>query len=159
MKKIIMLKSLIITSFFISLFLFSGCNSTKEVNAQTDSKSSAQTQINQINISLSEITEKAKWYNYEVDNKTISYFAVKASDGRIKVAFDACDICYPEKKGYRQVGSDMICNYCGLKFAIIGIGTENKASGGCWPGYLPATIEGDYLKISKQDLENGKWRF
>ena len=159
MKKIIMLKSLIITSFFISLVLFSGCNSTKEVNAETDSKSSTRTQVNQINIPLSEITAKANWYNYEVDNKTVSYFAVKASDGRIKIAFDACDVCYPEKKGYRQVGSDMVCNNCGLKFAISGIGTENKASSGCWLGYLPATIEGDYLKIRKQDLENGKWRF
>jgi uncharacterized membrane protein len=68
-------------------------------------------------------------------------------------------VCYPEKKGYRQEGNYMVCNNCGLKFAINGIGTENKVSGGCWPGYLPSKIEGQYIIIEKESLENGKWRF
>ena len=159
MKKIYMLKSLIIASFFITLVLFSGCNSAKGANVQTNSKSSPETQVNQISIPVSDISEIAKWYKYETDTKTISFFAVKASDGKIKVAFNACDVCYPEKKGYKQEGSYMVCNNCGLKFAINGIGTENKTGGGCWPGYLPSQISGDNIAIKKSDLENGKWRF
>lgn len=82
MKKIYMLKSLIIASFFITLVLFSGCNSAKEASAQTNSKSSPETHVNQISIPVSDISEIVKLYKYETDTKTISFFAVKASDGK-----------------------------------------------------------------------------
>ena len=34
----------------------------------------------------------------------------------------------------------MVCNNCGNKYPIDGLGTENKNPGGCWPGYLPSTV-------------------
>ena len=158
MKKINRIKAILITSFIIAVFLFSGCISEGQNNIQTN-KPIPEKQVNQIGIPISEISQTAKFYKYDYDGKTISFFAVKSSDGQLKVAFNACDVCYPEKKGYRQEGNFMVCNYCGLKFPINGIGTENKVSGGCWPGYLPSKIEGNYLSISKKDLENGNWRF
>ncbi|KYC46316.1 MAG: hypothetical protein APG12_00683 [Candidatus Methanofastidiosum methylothiophilum] len=159
MKRITLFKSLIITSFFITLFLASGCNSVKEIDTKSQKASNSDAQINQISIEISDVSENAKWYKYEKDGKVLSFFVLKGSDGKIRVAFDACYICYPEKKGYRQEGSYMVCNNCDLVFAINGIGTENKVSGGCWPGYLTSKIEGNYVKIEKIDLENGKWRF
>ncbi len=108
---------------------------------------------------LSEISEQARWYEYEIGGTKIRFFAVKAADGSIKTGFDACDVCYKAKKGYRQDGGIVVCNNCGKRYPISSIGTENKNPGGCWPGYLPSSIEGEYVVIKKSDLESGKWRF
>ena len=110
-------------------------------------------------IPLSEITETSKFYEYESGTTNIRFFAVKAFEGTIKVGFDACDVCHDSKKGYRQEGDNMICNNCGNKYPLIGLGTENKKAGGCWPGYLPSEIDGENIIIQKSDIEEGKWRF
>jgi len=110
---------------------------------------------NVISIPLLEITEKAKFY----ESDGIKFFAVKASDGSIKTAFDACDVCYSNHKGYRQEGNSMICNNCGNKYPISGLGTENLRGGGCWPGYLPNTIKEENFIIKISDLEKGRYRF
>ncbi|MFH1364784.1 MAG: DUF2318 domain-containing protein [Candidatus Aenigmatarchaeota archaeon] len=110
-------------------------------------------------LSLSDITSTAKWYKYDSGGTEIRFFAVKASDGSIKTGFDACDVCYGSHKGYRQEGDYMVCNNCGNKYPINGLGTENKNPGGCWPGFLPNTVSGDNLLIKNADIEGGKWRF
>lgn len=120
---------------------------------------SVKTEEDKIKIPLSEISETAKFYEYVYDGKTIRYFVVKSDDGSIKTGFDACDVCYKFGKGYRQEGKYLVCNNCGRKFPISGLGTENKNPGGCWPGYLPSSVDGDNLVIKKSDLEKGKWRF
>lgn len=122
------------------------------------SPTSASTEEN-IKISLSEISGNVKWYEYDSNGVKVRFFAVKASDGSIKTGFDACDICYKNKKGYRQEGNYLVCNNCGKRFAISGLGTENKNPGGCWPGYLPSYVSGEELTIKKADLEGGRWRF
>ena len=108
-----------------------------------------------VEIPLSEITEQAQFYNYN----GIKYFVVKASNGDIKTAFDACDVCYSSKKGYRQEGDYMVCNNCGNKYPISGLGTKNLQGGGCWPGYLPSKIKGENLIIKESDLNKGRDRF
>jgi uncharacterized membrane protein len=112
---------------------------------------------NFVKIPVSEITDKAKFYSFDADGVNVNYFAVRGSDGKIRTAFDACDVC-GGSKGYRQEGDDMVCNNCGRFFDIDSIGTANKG-GGCWPSFLSNTIEGDYVKISKLDLANGAFRF
>jgi len=129
-----------------------------------------------VKIPLPEISGQAKFYEHE----GIKYFVVQASDtqgghenpkegrvplrglqagGSVKTAFDACDVCYKSGKGYRQQGSDMICNNCGNYYPISGLGTENLAGGGCWSGYLPSKVEGEYLVIKETDLNKGAYRF
>jgi len=148
-----MLNALIAIGILFGAILFPGCSST--VNR---SKANS-VNFEQINITIPEITETATFYKYESQDKTVSFFAVKSFGGKIKVAFNACDVCYPEKKGYRQEGNYMVCNYCGLKFSINEIGTENKVGGGCWPSYLPFQVRGNNIVIEKSALEDGKWRF
>ena len=36
------------------------------------------------------------------NNTTIRYFLLKSIDGVVRAAFDACDVCWPEGKGYVQ---------------------------------------------------------
>jgi uncharacterized membrane protein len=110
-------------------------------------------------IPLADIADNAfHYYSYNSSDTAIKYFVVKDSSGTIHTAFDACDVCYAAKKGYRQSGDYAQCNNCGKTFAIANIGTENTA-GGCWPGYLPNEIPGDNIVLKNSDLESGKYRF
>lgn len=129
------------------------------VMSRTDSRTDAPSRQEEIRIPLSELSEKAVWYEYNPWKITVKYFAVKAEDGSIKTGFDACDVCYRSKKGYSQDGSLMVCNNCGNRYPVSGLGTENKTRGGCWPGYLPSYVDGDYLVIKSSDLDKGRWMF
>ena len=96
---------------------------------------------------------KARFFKYEDAGKEIAFFAVKAADGSYKIAFDACDACYRDKKGYEQQGDKMNCKNCNQKFAINRLGPN--ASGGCNPGYLPHQLNGSTISISVNDLKSG----
>lgn len=95
----------------------------------------------------------ARFYKYTKDGKEIRYFVVKTLDGGYKAAFDACDSCYREKKGYEQQGGVMNCRNCNQKFAIDRLGPN--ATGGCNPGYLAANLKGDMISISENALKEG----
>ncbi|NTW98792.1 MAG: DUF2318 domain-containing protein [Geobacteraceae bacterium] len=96
---------------------------------------------------------KSHFYKFEAGGKEIAFFAVKASDGSYKTAFDACDSCYRSKKGYEQQGDKMNCKNCNQKFAINRLGPN--ATGGCNPGYLPHQQNGGTVTIKAADLKDG----
>jgi uncharacterized membrane protein len=150
MKKALLLLSL------LGILAFSGCVSETPAGQASLGEGPAS---DQVLIPLEKVGTQAKFYEFESGGKTVRFFAVKASDGSIKTAFDACDVCFNSKKGYRQEGKDMLCNNCGNRYPIDGLGTENKRPGGCWPGYLPSRIEGSNLVIEKSDLAAGVSRF
>lgn len=95
----------------------------------------------------------ARFYKYTNDGKEIRYFVVKTLDGGYRAAFDACDSCYRDKKGYEQQGGVMNCRNCNQKFAIDRLGPN--ATGGCNPGYLAANVQGDMISISENALKDG----
>ena len=99
-----------------------------------------------------------KKYSFDTNGVTVKYLVVKGLDGKIRTAFDACDVCGGDK-GYRQEGNDVVCNNCGRHFDIGDLGTSNTAGGGCWPSFLTHTVEGDYILISKAELAAGVFRF
>ena len=118
-----------------------------------------ETTESEVFIPVSDITTTAKYFRDTIDGVTVKYFVVEGEDGEIHTAFDACDVCYREKKGYSQEGSNMICNNCGNQYPTNCIGTQNSAGGGCWPGYLKTSFEGDNLVISKTELTKGTYYF
>jgi uncharacterized membrane protein len=100
---------------------------------------------------------KAKYFSYKTpEGITIKYFVVKSSDGVIRAAFDACDVCWPEGKGYTQKGDFMVCNNCGKQFKTTRV---NEVSGGCNPGPLARKIENDQVVIKAEDITKGKRYF
>jgi uncharacterized membrane protein len=110
-------------------------------------------QASDVRIPVSEISTKAKFFDYNTaDKRSVRFFVIKSSDGVYRAALDACDTCFHSKKGYRQEGDDMVCNNCGLKFhsALI-----NEVAGGCNPIGVPRTIDGDQIVIKANDLERG----
>ncbi|MSM38125.1 MAG: DUF2318 domain-containing protein [Geobacter sp.] len=96
---------------------------------------------------------KAHFYAINEGGKEVAFFLVKAADGSLKTAFDACDVCYKEKKGYEQNGDAMVCKNCKMKFATSKIGPH--AVGGCNPSYLPSRPAGANIVISVADLRAG----
>lgn len=123
-------------------FVFSGRKSTGTGTVGAD-----------LSIQLAEITSQAKFYKYTASGgQEIGFFVVKSSDGVIRAAFDACDVCYPAHKGYYQEGDDMVCRKCGRHFPSKDV---NDVTGGCNPVALARAVEGDRLLIKASDLEGG----
>ena len=94
----------------------------------------------------------AHYFTVNSNGKEIKFFVLKSRDGVVRAAFDACDVCFPEKKGYRQEGEFMICNNCGQKFHSSRI---NVVKGGCNPSPLAREAKGDHLEISMSDVATG----
>ncbi len=111
-------------------------------------------------IDTTNIGSKATFYNYSIDGITIRLFAVKASDGTIRMAFNTCQVCNPSPKAYFiQNGKNFVCQNCKNSFATDNIGKEK---GGCNP--IPITtnerIDGENtITITKQFLECYKDNF
>ena len=99
---------------------------------------------------------KARHYVYENDGIEVKFFILKSSDGVIRTAFDACDVCWRSGKGYEQKDDFMICRNCGMSFRSTGI---NVLRGGCNPAPLSSKIEGEELIISKSALNEGRGYF
>ena len=100
---------------------------------------------------------KARFYQYKAgDGTLIKYFIIKSSDGVIRAAFDACDVCWPEGKGYEQKGDYMVCRNCGKRFASIKV---NEVKGGCNPAPLNRQVSGDQTMIKVKDILEGRQYF
>ncbi len=111
-----------------------------------------------VKISLYQLGNNSQFYTYDSSGVSIRYFAVVGSDGSVHVALDACDVCYAQKRGYRQVGEVMKCNNCGKEFAVNSIGTENL-TGGCWPSHLPVSLEGNDVVVQISNLTGKRYMF
>ena len=99
----------------------------------------------------------ARFYRYTtVAGREVKFFVMKSSDGVLRAAFDACDTCYRERKGYRQQGDVMVCNNCGRTFRSVDI---NVLQGGCNPAPLERTLAGDQLVLKAASLELGTTYF
>jgi uncharacterized membrane protein len=99
---------------------------------------------------------EAHHYTYHADGADIQFFVLKSSDGVIRAAFSACDVCFLEKQGYRQEGDEMICNNCGQRFPSELI---NEVRGGCNPSPIDRTIEGGEVVILIDDILAGAGYF
>jgi uncharacterized membrane protein len=100
---------------------------------------------------------KARHYSFAAPGGiTIKYFIIKSSDGVIRAAFDACDVCWASGKGYQQEGDAMVCRNCGKRFASKLV---NEVKGGCNPAPLKRTIKGDKLVVQTKDILEGRHYF
>jgi len=94
----------------------------------------------------------ARYFRYQGKQGAIDFFLVKSQDGVIRAAFDSCDVCYKEKKGYRQEGNKMVCNNCDMAFRTDMI---NQVKGGCNPAPLERNLVGNEIVIRVAALERG----
>ncbi len=106
-----------------------------------------------VRLALADISDgRAHFYTFQAGGKAIPFFVLKSSDGVIRAAFDACDVCFPARKGYHQEGDEMVCNNCGTRFPSASI---NEVRGGCNPAPLTRQVQGDRVIIQASDLLAG----
>jgi len=99
---------------------------------------------------------KARHFEHTDGKFTIRYFILKSSDGILRAAFDACDVCWPAGKGYYQEGDHMVCRNCGRRFASVRV---NEVKGGCNPAPLNRSVQNGKLVIQVKDILEGKQYF
>lgn len=95
---------------------------------------------------------QARHFTYDAGGVEVKYFVMKSADGEYRAAFDACDVCYANKKGYSQQGDVMVCNNCGQRFDSTQI---NEVRGGCNPSPIERTTDGQSLLLKTADLQVG----
>jgi uncharacterized membrane protein len=96
---------------------------------------------------------QAKYFQYPAGNGiTVRFFILRSSDGVVRAAYDACDVCWREGKGYYQEGDFMVCRNCGQRFASVKV---NEIKGGCNPAPLDRTVVGNKLVIKTADILQG----
>lgn len=105
-----------------------------------------------IRVPAKDVSETAKFFKFDADGVTVKYFLIKAPDGSIRAALDACDACYPEKKGYKQAGEFMVCQNCGMKFHVSRV---SMVKGGCNPHPVASRVDGSDVVIAKAELASG----
>jgi uncharacterized membrane protein len=106
-----------------------------------------------ISIPVSQVNDgAAHFFSANVGGTTVKYFVMKAPDGTLRTAFDACDVCFPYKKGYHQQGTSMQCNNCGRIFPAAQIDVQR---GGCNPGPIDAKVKAGQLVIPFSQLQAG----
>ena len=110
-----------------------------------------------ITMPMSQVNDgKAHFYTYDANGTTVKYFVLASTDGTVRAALDACEVCYPKKLGYHQVGDYMQCNNCGKKFRSDQI---NVVTGGCNPIPLTRSVTGSTLTIAASSLQAGAQYF
>ena len=111
-----------------------------------------------LSIPLSDVSDgQAHFFRYvTAAGKEVRFFVMRSSDGVTRAAFDSCDVCFRERRGYRQAGDSMICNNCGQAFRSTDI---NEVRGGCNPAPLDRAIEGDRVVLRAAALEQGAFYF
>jgi uncharacterized membrane protein len=142
----------------LGFFLFPGGESTRITTAHSPSGSPIAEKGRLVyQVSLFD-DGKARHFQYaDTESKTtIGYFILKSTDGVIRAAFDACDVCWRAGKGYYQEGSSMVCRNCGRRFESVMV---NEVQGGCNPAPLKRTIQGDQVVILEEDLKKGQTYF
>ncbi|MGE4497837.1 MAG: Fe-S-containing protein [Deferribacterales bacterium] len=144
----IILKALLLGVLVMSVAAWSwGGGKVKEAKAQNGV----------VKIALKDVNDgKAHYYYTKINGKDVKYFILKSSDGVIRAAFDACDVCYREKKGYSQQGDFMVCNNCGMKFHSMRI---NEVKGGCNPSPLTRTTDKEFVYLKTTDIASGAMYF
>ncbi|MDO8524270.1 MAG: Fe-S-containing protein [bacterium] len=96
---------------------------------------------------------KARFYNVEMpDGKIVRFFVIKDKKGVYRAAADACQVCFGERKGFRQEGDEIVCNNCGNRYPIEKIATEK---GGCNPGPINPNLQlqDGKIIIEQADIE------
>ena len=125
----------------------------RSATAPVAASSSTENTLSQVTFPASLFEDgKARHFEHVSGNFTVKYFILKSTDGIIRAAFDACDVCWPAGKGYYQEGDYMVCRNCGRRFASARV---NEVKGGCNPAPLNRKVENGKVVIEVKDILDG----
>ena len=96
---------------------------------------------------------QARFYRYITrGSREVRFFVIKTPDGIVHAAFDSCELCYRQRRGYRQVGKTMVCHSCRRVFPLSSIGVFK---GDCNPSPVEGTVESAQVVVKALTLELG----
>jgi hypothetical protein len=122
-------------------------------SARVSNASVVTAQNGEIRIPIKTVDDgNSHFFSYKTGGTTVTFFLMKAADGSIRTAFDACMACNHAKLGYRQEGKHVVCNNCGMGFTPEDIG---KVTGGCSPIAIDRTSDGQMIVLKAKDLDAG----
>jgi uncharacterized membrane protein len=161
------MKKIVILCIIAAVLVITGCQTKDEKNEKSlvDNKPNKYLDANldqsgDIIINTEEITEIATFINYKVDGITVQLIAVKASDGTVRIVFNTCQACNPDKNAFFvQDGNYLVCQTCKTRIKIDDIGYKGV---GCSPFYVPDEYkkeQGNNIVISKSYVESFKQKF
>ena len=140
-----MRKYILILTVVITAVLFISFKPTKYSKVQVEN--------GEVKLPLKKMRDgRPHYYKQEINGQDIRFFVLMDNEGIVRVAFDACDVCFPEGKGYRQEGDYMICNNCGQQFHESKI---NVIKGGCNPAPIERIFDQNYVYIAFDSLADG----
>jgi uncharacterized membrane protein len=99
---------------------------------------------------------KVHFFTYRKSGRNINFFVRTDGAGKLSTHFDACYTCYKKMKGYRQEGTDLVCNECSLRFRLA---DEKWLHEGCSPIPLASRMDNGFIVIKAVDLEEGERLF
>lgn len=144
----------IIVPICVGLLLFAGINLFTKMGSSSQTVALAKRVKHPV--SLFE-DGRARHFQVDIgDGISVRYFVLKSSDGVLRAAFDACDVCWYSGKGYYQEGDYMVCRNCGKRFTSVKV---NEVKGGCNPAPLKRQIVGENLVIQVKDILEGRQYF
>ncbi len=110
-----------------------------------------------VTVPLADVNDgQAHYYLFSKNGFDVKFFLLKSNDGVIRAAFDACDVCFRDKKGYDQDGEFMVCNNCNMRFHSSRI---NEVKGGCNPSPLNRVYDDKTITITVKDIMSGRGYF
>ena len=138
--------------FLCILFAFTGCSNLPAEHTVVSVRSG------EVRLPIKDFSDgKVHFFTYKKDGKRINFFVRTDGKDKLSAYFDACYTCYKYKKGYREEGSDLVCNECNLKFRLA---EEHwDTSHGCCPIAVKSRTDGTELVIASKDLEKGEKLF
>lgn len=99
--------------------------------------------------------QQVRFYQFlNTGNQEVRFFVGRDTAGHVQVAFDANEICFKTKRGYRHEGEWLVCNKCDKSFRLA---AANQGGGGCNPVPLRYQVQGEELVIAEADVLGG-WR-
>lgn len=109
---------------------------------------------NQVVLPASTLSDSAvKFYRYvPAAGRETRFFVVRTSDGVVRSAFDACDQCFRDRRGFRQQGDHLICNSCGRTTLLRDV---DVVRGACNPVPLEHSVDHDRVTVAAAALQSG----
>ena len=132
-------------------------NATEPAAATTEAATEPAAQAGALSIPVAELTNDMQIYSLDMDGVRVEVIALIASDGSIRTAFNACQVCYDSGRGYyKQKGDVLVCQNCGNQFQLDQLGLR---AGGCNPVPIDdseRTSDGTTVTIGSDVLKAGE---
>lgn len=136
----------------------SQANSDSQVEASSQASAESVVTVEKggyLSIPIKDLSQTASFYKADLGDTEVEIVALKDSNGNLRTAFNACQVCYSSGRGYYvQDGDYLVCQNCGNSFTIDQVGV---LSGGCNPWPIlddDRTVTDDEIQISYDVLKS-----